>query len=40
MELIAADHSLEWKQANEYCLDRGWEFLVLTEKDLGLEQYG
>jgi hypothetical protein len=30
----------KWKQANEYCLDRGWEFLVLTEKDLGIEQYG
>lgn len=29
----------KWKQANEYCLDRGWQFLVLTEKDLGIE-YG
>lgn len=26
----------KWKQANEYCLDRGWQFLVLTENDLGL----
>lgn len=30
----------KWKQANKFCLDRGWEFLVLTEKDLGIEQYG
>lgn len=29
----------KWKQANEYCMDRGWQFLVLTEKDLGIE-YG
>jgi hypothetical protein len=26
----------KWKQANEYCEDRGWKFLVLTEKDLGI----
>lgn len=26
----------KWKAATEYCLDRGWEFKVLTEKDLGL----
>lgn len=31
----------KWKQANEYCKDRGWDFLVLTEKDLGINtQYG
>lgn len=29
----------KWKQANEYCLDRGMQFLILTEKDLGLESY-
>lgn len=29
----------KWKQANEYCLDRGMQFLVLTEKDLGLEGF-
>lgn len=27
----------KWAAANEYCLDRGYEFLVLTEKDLGIE---
>ena len=26
----------KWKAATEYCLDRGWEFKVLTEADLGL----
>jgi hypothetical protein len=27
----------KWKYANEYCMDRGWEFLVLTERDLGIQ---
>ena len=26
----------KWKYAKEYCKDRGWEFIVLTEQDLGL----
>ena len=26
----------KWKAANEYCLDRGWQFKVITEDDLGL----
>lgn len=26
----------KWKYAEEYCKDRGWEFKVLTEKDLGI----
>tara|TARA_B100002019_G_C21228684_1_gene578828 strand:+ start:358 stop:807 length:450 start_codon:yes stop_codon:yes gene_type:complete len=26
----------KWKSANEYCLDRGWKFLILTENDLGI----
>lgn len=26
----------KWKAANEYCLDRGWEFKVMTEHHLGL----
>ena len=25
----------KWKSANEYCLDRNWQFRVLTEKELG-----
>jgi hypothetical protein len=27
----------KWKAANEYCLDRGWQFKVLTEHDLGIK---
>jgi hypothetical protein len=27
----------KWKAANEYCEDRGMRFLVLTEKDLGID---
>ena len=26
----------KWKAATEYCLDRGWEFKLVTETDLGL----
>ena len=26
----------KWEAANEFCLDRGWEFRVLTENDLGI----
>jgi len=26
----------KWKAATEYCLDRGWEFRILTEDHLGL----
>jgi len=26
----------KWKAANEYCLDRGWEFKIMTEEHLGL----
>jgi hypothetical protein len=26
----------KWKAAEEYCLDRGWEFKVMTEEHLGL----
>lgn len=25
----------KWKAADEYCKDRGWVFLAITEKDLG-----
>lgn len=26
----------KWKAASEYCADRGWKFMVLTEKELGI----
>ena len=27
----------KWKAAEEYCLDRGWQFKLITEKELGLK---
>jgi len=27
----------KWKAAEEYCLDRGWQFKVLTEEDIGIK---
>lgn len=27
----------KWKAAEEYCLDRGWEFLLITEDHLGIK---
>jgi 4-hydroxyphenylpyruvate dioxygenase-like putative hemolysin len=26
----------KWKAATEFCKDHGWEFKVVTEKDLGI----
>lgn len=26
----------KWKAAREYCADRKWEFLIMTEKELGI----
>jgi hypothetical protein len=26
----------KWKAATEFCKDHGWEFKILTEKDLGI----
>lgn len=31
-----AVNQAKWKAAKEYCDDRNWKFLVLTEKELGL----
>lgn len=31
-----AVNQAKWKQAEEYCLDRGWKFHILTENDLGI----
>lgn len=30
-------NSSKWKAANKYCEDRGWDFMILTEKELGLK---
>lgn len=29
-------NSAKWKAAREYCADRGWNFVIITEKELGL----
>jgi hypothetical protein len=29
-------NSSKWEAAKEYCADRNWQFVVLTEKELGL----
>jgi hypothetical protein len=26
----------KWQSAKEYCLDKGWEFKIITEKELGI----
>lgn len=33
-----AKNTSKWKAAEEYCLDRGWEFLIMTEYELGIKQ--
>jgi len=32
-----ARNQAKWKAANEWCIDRGFEFKVLTEKELGIK---
>ena len=31
-----AVNKAKWKAAEEFCLDRGWEFRILTEEHLGI----
>lgn len=26
----------KWKAATEYCKDKGWKFIIMTEKELGI----
>jgi len=33
-----AKNQAKWKAAEEYCLDRGIEFKILTEKELGISK--
>ena len=30
-------NSAKWKAAEEYCADRKWKFMILTEKELGIK---
>jgi len=32
-----AINQAKWSAAKEYCADRGWEFRIFTEKQLGIE---
>ena len=32
-----AKNKAKWKAANEWCIDRGYEFKVLTENELGIK---
>ena len=32
-----AVNQAKWEAATEYCLDRGWEFRILTEEHLGIK---
>jgi hypothetical protein len=27
----------KWKAASEFCADRKWRFLIMTEKELGIK---
>lgn len=27
----------KWKAARNYCADRGWQFMIMTERDLGIK---
>jgi len=27
----------KWKSAKEFCADRGWKFMIVTEKELGIK---
>jgi hypothetical protein len=31
-----AVNTAKWKAAQEWCADRGWEFMIMTEKELGI----
>jgi len=30
-------NSAKWKYAEEYCKDRGWKFVIMTEAELGIK---
>jgi len=31
-------NSAKWRAAEQFCIDRRWQFKILTEKDLGLDK--
>jgi len=32
--LTYSKNDCKWKAAQQFCLDRGWQFIILTEKDI------
>ena len=34
-----AINTYKWKAAREFCEDRDWEFVIITEKELGLQSW-
>jgi hypothetical protein len=34
--MVLAKNQCKWEAAGRYCLSRGWKFIVLTEKELGV----
>lgn len=35
-EAMFEQNTAKWKAAREFCLDQGWEFRIMTEKELGV----
>ena len=35
-EALYEQNTAKWEAAREFCLDQGWEFRILTEKELGV----
>ena len=35
-EAMFSQNTAKWEAAREFCLDQGWEFRILTEKELGV----
>lgn len=35
-EAMFEQNTAKWKAAKDFCLDQGWEFRILTEKELGV----
>ena len=35
-EAMFEQNQAKWQAAREFCLDQGWEFRIMTEKELGV----
>jgi len=35
-EAMYSQNQAKWKAAEEFCLDQGWTFKIMTEKELGV----